>query len=259
MAKGETKSPLKATWQDRTLGGKILSVIAPVPALAYQGIDTKRQKLKDEIAASEEQRMAQQQAYEGFDFVNPYANLENPFEDLTINQQAADFMAKQQAQSQANTLAALRASAGGSGIAGLAQVLQQQNQANLQAAQADIAAQESNIQQMKAQGEMQLSKLAAAGEQQVQQQQFGRIENLLEMSMGREAGARQAASAFDQQLVNIGTSMLSTAGQVAGASIGNPAAFGGSISPSGINTGGLPTGYGGAQTQAGYDYFNNNN
>ena len=54
------------------------------------------------------QRQQEQQAlldeeikkYRAIEFENPYQNIENPFEDLTVNQQAAQFQAQQIQQQQ---------------------------------------------------------------------------------------------------------------------------------------------------------------
>ena len=51
----------------------------------------------------EEKRAAQELAarkstYENFEFKDPSANMTNPFEDLTVNQQQANFAAQQQQQ-----------------------------------------------------------------------------------------------------------------------------------------------------------------
>jgi len=210
-------SPFKKKWKDRSLLGKALSVLpitAPAAA-AYHTIDNKRQKLKDEVAEAEQQRLAAQEEYKEFEFKNPYANMSNPFEDLTVNTQAADFAARQSAQQQADMMAGLKSAAGGAGVAGLAQVLAQQQQRNIEAATQDIASQEQQIQSMQAQGEQRLQEMVAGGEADVQAQEFGRTQSLLEMEMGREAGAAQAAQGFDQTLMNVGTQLASTALQAA--------------------------------------------
>ena len=74
---------------------------------------------------------------------NQYTNMENTMEDLTINQQQADFQRDMFQQSQANTLSTLRGAAGGSGIAALAQQMAQSGTLASQRAAASIGAQES--------------------------------------------------------------------------------------------------------------------
>ena len=55
------------------------------------------------------------------DTSNLYANMENTMEDLTVNTQAADFAAQQNAQGLSNIMGSMNQAAGGSGIAALAQ------------------------------------------------------------------------------------------------------------------------------------------
>ena len=62
---------------------------------------------------------ASRDAYMQQEYTNPYANMENPYEDLTVNQQQAQFQGQQQAQSRADILEGLRGTAGGAGVAGL--------------------------------------------------------------------------------------------------------------------------------------------
>ena len=52
--------------------------------------------------------------YANLDTSNPYLNMENTMEDLTINQQQADFERQQFQQGQANIMEGLRGAAGGS-------------------------------------------------------------------------------------------------------------------------------------------------
>lgn len=82
------------------------------------------------------------EAYFSQDTSNLYANLENTMEDLTVNTQAADFAAAQQAQGLSDVLGQTRQAAGGSGIAALAQSLANQQSQNAVAASASIGQQE---------------------------------------------------------------------------------------------------------------------
>lgn len=107
----------------------------------------KRLARREEAQAAYDASMAD---YFSQDTSNLYSGLENVYEDLTVNQQAAQFQAQQQQQGMAATMGALSGAAGGSGIAALAQSLAQQQAANAQAASASIGMQESNIQRMQA-------------------------------------------------------------------------------------------------------------
>ena len=84
----------------------------------------------------------QESIYKNLDISNPYMDMENVMEDLTINQKQADFEKQQFQQSQANILDNLRGAAGGSGVAALAQTLAREGQLASQRSAADIGRQE---------------------------------------------------------------------------------------------------------------------
>ena len=71
-------------------------------------------------------------AYKATKLKNVYANIENPFEDLTVNQQQAQFEAQQMDAQRANIMRGLKGAAGASGIASLAQAMANQGQLQTQ-------------------------------------------------------------------------------------------------------------------------------
>jgi hypothetical protein len=174
-------------------------------------------------ARRQEQRAARAQmqermtAYENMQFTNPYANMQNTMEDLTVNTQQADFLAQQQQQGLANTMGALQGAAGGSGIAALAQAMSNQQSQNLQQSSASIGLQESQNQMAAAQQGAQIQQLEAQGEGQVQQMELGRNQTLLGMSQQRLASADAARAQATNQL-------LSGVAGVAGGVLGGVAA-----------------------------------
>ena len=87
----------------------------------------------------------QKQEFRSMKFENPFANMENTFEDLTVNQQQAQFQAKQGSQQRADIMQNLKGAAGGSGVAGLAQALANQGQLQTQQISASIGLQEAQI------------------------------------------------------------------------------------------------------------------
>ena len=176
---------------------------------------------KDEQAAAKAELAQRRQAYETFEFKDPSAQMTNPFEDLTVNQQQAQFQSQQQQQGLASTLSGLQGAAGGSGIAALAQAMAGQQSQNLQAAAASIGQQESANQMAAAQGAQNLQAQRAAGQQYVQEQEFGRTETLLGMSQQRKAAADAARAAATQDLVG---GIAEAAGGALGA-IGGPTDF----------------------------------
>ena len=102
--------------------------------------DKKAAKAKN--AAAKKKMEAAKDKYMNLDTSNPYLNMENTMEDLTVNQQAADFAKTASQQSEANILNNMNKAAGGSGVAALAQALANQQQIGAQKASQSIADQE---------------------------------------------------------------------------------------------------------------------
>jgi len=164
--------------------------------------------------------LAQQRAaYETFEFKDPTAQMTNPFEDLTVNQQQAQFASQQQQQALAGTLSGLSGAAGGSGIAALAQTLAQQQSTNLQASSASIGQQEQQIQMARAQGTQQLQTQRAAGQQYVQEKEFGRTEELYNVAAARKAAADEARKAATEGLIGGVANVAVGAGRIAAGGI----------------------------------------
>lgn len=157
----------------------------------------------------------QRQAYEQFQFQDPTANMTNPFEDLTVNQQAAQFSAQQQQQALAGTLSGLQGAAGSSGIGALAQAIAQQQQQGFQAAAADIGRQEQQNQLMRARGQQQLEQSRSRGAQYVQEREFGRVEDLYSTAAARKVAADEARRAATEGLIGGVGNLAVGAGRVA--------------------------------------------
>lgn len=177
-------------------------IAAALPGLIKAGasIVGGGKRRREQQAAKAE--MAQRQSdYESFEFTNPADQMTNPFEDLTVNTQAANFAAQQQQQALAGTMSNLQGAAGSSGIAALAQAMAGQQAQNLQASAASIGQQEQANQVARAQGQQRLEAARAQGNQFVQQQEFDRQETLLGMSQQRKAAADAARAAATQDLV----------------------------------------------------------
>ena len=195
----------------------------------------RRDRRNEQRAAREEQRKMRKE-YENLDTSNlaagvrnPYENLENVFEDLTVNQQQAQFQAQQFQQSQANIMQQLQGAAGGSGIAGLAQTLANQGLLSAQKASATIGMQEAanqraaaqgaaRVQQLEGQGEMYAEKMRQAGAREARGLEYQKTSTLFGMAQQREAAANEAIrqAKADQmaavgQIAQAGT-QLATAG-----------------------------------------------
>ena len=155
------------------------------------GIVGSRGRKREQRAAKAEMAM-NKAAYTNLDTSNPYANVQNVYEDLTVNTQAADFAAQQQQQALANTMGSMSGAAGGSGIAALAQAMAGQQSANMQQASASIAQQEQANQQLAMQGADQAQQMRLQGEVMSRQMEADKIGTLTSMSQSRVADANAA-------------------------------------------------------------------
>ena len=170
---------------------------------------------KEEKAREEMNRL--KNVYSNLDTSNPFANLENTMEDLTVNQQAADFQRRQFQQSQANILSGLRGAAGGSGVAALAQSLAQQGQIASERTAASIGQQEAMNQRLAAQAEARNQELFGKGRMISQEREMQKQATLLGMSQSETAAYMQQGQQAEQakfdaltgtvgNLVNLGVS-----------------------------------------------------
>lgn len=142
---------------------------------------------------------------------NPYADMENVYEDQTVDLKAAEFAKEQSQQSLSNIMASMKGAAGGSGVAGLAQVLANQGVKQAQQASADIGRQEQanqararaeagRLQQLDREGEQRRDLLEREGRRQVEQFDLQKQDKMLEMAMNRKAAADQAIANANAQL-----------------------------------------------------------
>ena len=203
---------------------------------------------KEEAARAEMNRL--RNVYANLDTSNPFLNQENVMEDLTVNQQQAEFQKQQFQQSQANILDGLRGSAGGGGVAALAQQLAQSGQLQAQQASADIGRQESANQMAKAQMAGQLQAKEREGELISRAQEKEKQSTLLGMAQQETAAyADQAAAAQAAKMGAISGGVQNLVGAIPGfgdataQGLGNTAIQGGltgAQSSAGVSTGGVP-------------------
>jgi len=185
--------------------------VAAAGGLAKLGVSLagREGRINEQTAAKNEMNKMKKE-YQNLDtsnlaagFKNPYANLENTMEDLTVNQQQAQFQSQQFQQSQANTMQGLSAAAGGSGIAGLAQALSNQGMLNAQKSSASIGMQEAQNQKLSSQQAAKNQMLEGRGEIIAQQQrvagaekgrglEYQKTSTLFGMSQQRTAAANEA-------------------------------------------------------------------
>jgi len=174
-------------------------------------------KRRREQAAAEKELGINKARYENLDTSNLSANMENAYEDLTVNTQAADFAAQQQQQGLANTMSSMSAAAGGSGIAALAQAMAGQQSQNLQGASASIGQQEAANQVRAAGGAMNVQSAQIQGAQASREAEAAKTETLLGMSQERKGAADDArAAATDAITSGIGDTIGGAVGIAGG-------------------------------------------
>lgn len=179
--------------------GAVSGAIQGLTGIASGIIGSGKRKREQRAAQAEYNRNLQ--AYKNLDTSNLYANLQNTMEDLTVNQQEAQFIKQQQQQSQANIMAGMQGAAGGSGIAALAQAMANQGSMDAQAAAASIGQQEAQNQAAAAQQASQLQMLERQGADQSRQLVADKTETLLGMSQNRLAAANEARAAATKSIV----------------------------------------------------------
>jgi len=149
----------------------------------------KRRREAREAAAELKKRKAE---YERLDTSNVYKNMENTMEDLTVNQQAAQFQAEQEQQGLSNIMGQMQGAAGGSGIAALAQSLAGQQSQNLRRASVDIGRQEQANQMAERQQAGNLQLYERKGELISRDAEKDKVSTLMGMAQQRSAAAEQA-------------------------------------------------------------------
>jgi hypothetical protein len=164
-------------------------------------------KRRREQKAAQTEFNKNKQRMENADTSNPYENMENTMEDLTVNTQQADFVAQQQQQGMANTMDSLQGAAGGSGIAALAQSLGNQQTANAQAASASIGAQESQNQMAERSQAGQLQMQERKGDLISRAQEKDKTDTMLGMSQQRLGAANDARDAATKSIIGGVTGM----------------------------------------------------
>ena len=176
-----------------------------------------RKDRRIESAAAAEAYDRSSAAYSGFEFTDPSAGLSNPYANLTVNQQQAQFQAQQQQQGLANALAMSQESFGGGGIAAATQSLLGQQSANLQQISGDIGRQESRNQLLAAQGQQTMQLKQAEYDWKVQGQEFDKVGTELGMAQARQTAAAQAkAKAAADFVGGLGSAIIGGVGMYMG-------------------------------------------
>ena len=161
-----------------------------------------RGKRKRALKRAEGAYDMQMQRFENIDTSNPYANMENMYEDMTVSTQAADAAKAQSMQSQANMMDTFGQAAGGSGIASLAQVMSQQQTAQAQQSSQDIAAQEQSIPQTQMAEQSNIQDKFIEGEQDRRQMESDKLQSLMQMKGQDLAKARLDKHMHDKMAIS---------------------------------------------------------
>ena len=179
--------------------GQITGAVSGLTSIAGGIIGSRKRKREQRQAQAEfNRRMAQ---YQNLDTSNLYSNLENTYEDLTINQQQADYTRRQQEQALAATMGGLQGAAGGSGIAALAQSLAGQQMEAAERAAVSIGRQESQNQMLAAQQAATNQMAEIRGEEQSRNLKREQAETLLGMSQQRLGAANAARQQATQSIL----------------------------------------------------------
>jgi hypothetical protein len=176
-------------------------------------------KRKREARAAAAELAQRKDQYQMLDTSNVYQNMENTMEDLTVNQQAAQFQGEQEQQGLSNIMGSMQGAAGGSGIAALAQSLAGQQSQNLRRASADIGKQEQANQMAERQQAGNLQLYERKGELISRDAEKDKVSTLMGMAQQRSAAANQARQDATNAIVG---GIGSTVGGVASALSGMP-------------------------------------
>ena len=158
-------------------------------------------KRKREQAEAQAEFNRNKARMEGADTSNLNKNMENTMEDLTVNTQAAEFQAQQQAGGFANTMDKLSSAAGGSGIAALAQSMAGAQSKAAQAASADIGRQEASNQRAERTMAGQLQQQEIQGEYASRAAEKDKVDTMFGMSQQRLGAANAARDAATKSII----------------------------------------------------------
>jgi len=228
MPVGKKKSPAKF------IGAVTLGLGVIKGATSIIGGVQERKRLRNENKRAQKQYEGFRDDLKNLEITNPYEQLqtsfENTFEDLTVNQQQAQFQAQQGAQARANLLSNLQGAAGASGIAGLAQALANQQQVQGQQISASIGQQEAANQRLRAQGAQGVQQMESQARQQVAYGDYLREQNENERQMNLmqlKAGRQQAKRDFRASMQAQNQAIMGGVGDILGAGIQGFASGGG--------------------------------
>ncbi len=189
-----TKSPVKQMTAD--IATQAMSGLA---GIAGGMIGSGKRKREQRDARAEMSRMKAD--YMNLDTSNLAANMENTYEDLTVNTQAADMANQQSQQNMANIMGNLGGAAGAGGIAAMAQQLAQTGNQFAQSQSAQLGQQEQALASQKAGAAMSIQNAEIAGAQESRSLEKDKVSTLLGMSQQRVGAANAARRAATEDII----------------------------------------------------------
>ena len=189
-----------------------------------------RRKRRREQRAAQAQRDQMMEQYGALDTSNLYANVQNKFanmenvyEDATVNRMQAEFEQDMFERSQANTMQNLRGAAGGSGIAGLAQAMSNQAMIARRQASATIGMQEKQNEMMKLREASRLQQMERVGEGQAEAQRLAGAETARSLDWRKTTTqlgmSQQRLAAANQAIAQSNAALYGGIGQLAGTAL----------------------------------------
>ena len=178
--------PMVAAGALKAASGAVSGLVKGVGSLFGGGKRRRRER------AAQKEYNQQMKAYKGLDTSNLNTGLENTFEDLTVNQGAAQFAFEKQDIVMSDTMSKMGQAAGGSGLAGLAQVMLNQRTNNITKQAVDFGQQEYQLSMASAANQGKLDMFEAQGAEKARSLEWDKTSTLLGMA-GQELGAAKQA------------------------------------------------------------------
>jgi len=169
----------------------------------------RKKRIQEQKAANRELQQ-RRDAYESLDTSNPYLNMENTMEDLTVNQQQAQFEKDMAQQQQANMLGSIQQSGGFT--AGNIQAMVNAGSQQARRASASIGQQEAANQRAERSMAGKIQAMEREGEVYSRGQKKDKVETLFGMSMQRskeaDAARQRATQMIASGIGDIGSSVI---------------------------------------------------
>lgn len=150
------------------------------------------------LEQAEKEMKKQKEAYSKSDTSNPYENMENVYEDMTVDTRERDIKKQDSDQKQAQVLKDMKMASGTSGAASLAQFLSQQNQMEAQRSSASIGGQERENQLKKREFAGKIQDKKREGEKFSREAESDKQKTLLSMAQQEVGAQREMASRADK-------------------------------------------------------------